>query len=108
MFSKSCTDSAVIISSATVKSGDLKKIQDNEIKLKTKNIFNILHALLLTVVFWVVRNTCVKAKAKPCNNPQIMKVHPAPCQIPPITIVIIKFLTVFDAPTRLPPRGKNK
>lgn len=50
-----------------------------------------------------VIHTLWTANAIPCNNPQTIYVQFAPCHIPPITIVKIKFIYVLIFPFLFPP-----
>ena len=84
--------------------------KDSKLNLQvTAVIWGIgLVILFLGLIFnrkalWV-RVLCI-ASAIPCNAPQIINVHPAPCHSPPIRKVESKFTYVLALPFLFPPRG---
>ena len=77
---------------------DRKNIQMNE---TTRNVYILLkrkHTLFDRLIIFSMLNTI------PCNKPQIINLTSAPCQSPPMNIVIIRFLYWYNLPILFPPR----
>ena len=83
----------VIISMDFSKLSALKNIQQKDVKAKVKMIditLPIIDGCFLSLFVSFIQILCT-ASANPCNKPQNTYVQFAPCQIPPITIVNMRF-----------------